>query len=121
MAYFEINDKEYELKLTYSAIKYLNSQVDGGAFGVLGNAIGGDIEFFPKIVHAALFHTGEKFTLKTVEKEIEKLIDNEELSMEDISKICDEVVTQSFFYKATVAKMMKKNPEMKQALDQLRD
>lgn len=120
MTTFEINGKEYELKLTYKAIKYLNDAFEGGSYELIGRAIQGDIEAFPKIVHAGLFHTDEKFTYKAVEQRIEELIDNGELSLEDIAKISDKVVTQSFFYKATVDKLMKNNPEMKQALEQLR-
>lgn len=120
MATFKINGKEYELKLTYKGIKQLNSSFEGGSYEVLGRAIVGDFEAFPIIVHAALLHTGENFSLKTIEKEIKKLIDNEQLSMQDVAKICDEVVTQSFFYKATAEKLIKSNPEMKHALEMLR-
>lgn len=120
MATFEINGKEYELKLTYQAIKRLNNAFEGGSYEVIGKAIQGDFEAFPIIVHAGLIYTGENISLKAVEKEIESLIDAEKLSMEDITKVCDEVVTQSFFYRPTVDKMMKANPEMKQALEQLR-
>lgn len=120
MAVFEINGKEYELKLTYKAIKRLNNAFEGGSYEVIGKAIAGDLEAFPIIVHAALLHTGENFSIKTVEEEIESLVDSEKLTMEDIAKICDEVVAQSFFYKATVTKMMKNNPEMKKAIEQLR-
>lgn len=120
MTMFEINEKEYELKLTYKAIKHLNKSFDGGSYELIGKAIQGDIEAFPLIVHAGLFHTGENIALKSVEERIGDLIDNGELSLEDIAKISDEVVTQSFFYKATVEKLMKNNPEMKTALEQLR-
>lgn len=120
MATFEIDGKEHELKLTYKAIKYLNGKFEGGSYELIGNAIQGDIVSFPLIVHAGLFHTGKDYTLKAVEERIEELIDNGELSLDGISKITDEVVTQSFFYKATVDKLIKNNPEMKKALDQLR-
>ncbi len=120
MATFEINGKEYELKLTYQAIKLLNNAIEGGSYGIVGKAIAGDFDAFPNIVHAALIHTGENFSLKTVESEIEKKIDGNKLSMDDVAKICDEVVTQSFFFAKTVKKLMDKNPEMKEALEQLR-
>lgn len=120
MATIEINEKEYELKLTYESIKYLNKQFEGGSYELIGLAIQGDIEAFPKIVHAGLFHADEKFTLKKVEGRIEELINTGEMSLEDISTISDEVVTQSFFYKATVEKLMRNSPEMRQALEQLR-
>lgn len=120
MITFEINGKEYELKLTYKAIKYLNASFEGGSYELIGLAMQGDIEAFPKIVHAGLFHTDEKFTFKAIEERIEELIDGGELSLEDIEKISDAVVAQSFFYKPKVDQMMKNNPEMKKALEQLR-
>ena len=120
MATFEINGKEYELKLTYQSIKLLNKSIEGGSYGIVGNAIAGDLEAFPNIVHAGLIHTGENFSLKTVESEIEKLIDSEKLSLDDVAKICDEVVTQSFFFAKTVKKMVDANPEIEKALKLLR-
>jgi|SRR5690625_256624 len=120
MITFEINGKEYELKLTYKSIKYLNGQFKGGSYELIGKALQGDFETFPYIVHAGLFHTDENIALKNVEERIENLINNGELSLEDIAIICDKVVTQSFFYKATVEKLMKNNPEMKKSLEQLR-
>lgn len=120
MATFEIDGKEYDLKLTYKSIERLNKAFEGGSYEVIGKAIQGDFEAFPTIIHAALLHTDGNFSLKAVKDEIEQLVDNQAISLEDITKISDEVVTQSFFYKATVEKLMKNNPEMKQALDQLR-
>jgi len=120
MAFFKIDGKEYELKLTFKSIEYLNSQFEGGSYELIGLAIQGDFEAFPKIIHAGLFHTEENFSLAEVTDEIEKLINDEKISLEDVAKICDEVVTQSFFYRETVDKLMKNNPEMKKALDQLR-
>lgn len=121
MAVFEIDGKEYELKLTYAGVKRLNGAFDGGAYEIIGKSLSGDLEAFPIIVHAALIHTGENFTQKTIDEQIEKLFDEGALSFEDVFKLCDEVVTQSGFFAPTVAKMAKKNPEMKAALEQLRD
>src|SRR5690625_6912074 len=120
MATYEIDGKDDELKLTYKAIKYLNGKFEGGSYELIGNAIQGDIVSFPLIVHAGLFNTGKDYTLKSVEERVEELIDNGELTLEGISKITDEGITKRFFYKATVDKMMKNNPEMKKALEQLR-
>lgn len=119
MATFEINGKEYELKLTYAAVKRLNKVHEGGSFELIGKALQGDFDTFPHVVHAGLLHTGENFTLEDVEKTIEDAVENEKLSFDDIMRLSNEVVTQSFFYKPTVDKMAKKNPEMKQALEQL--
>ncbi len=120
MATFEINGKEYELKLTYASVKRLNQIIEGGTYGIIGKAISGDLDAFPLFIHAALMHTKENFTVKTVEARIEELFDNGELTFEDVMKISDEVVTQSFFLKATVDKMLARNPEMKRAIEQLR-
>lgn len=121
MATFEINGKEYELKITYKAVKLLNGQFEGGSYELIGKSLSGDLDAFPKIVHAALLHTNENFSKKAVDEAIEDAVDNGKLSLEDVTKICNEVVTDSFFYKATVEKLIRKNPEMKEALDQLRD
>lgn len=118
---FEIGGKEYELKLTYAGVKRLNSAFEGGAYEVIGKAIAGDINAFPIIVHAALLHTGENFSQKTVDDQIEVLFEKGALDFEEITKLCDAVVTQSFFFKRTVENLMKKNPEMKKAIEQLRN
>src|SRR5690606_11476562 len=120
MAVFEIDGKEYELKLTYAGVRRLNNAFEGGAYEVIGKALSGDLDAFPVIVHAALIHTGENFTQKTVDAQIEKMFEEGTLTFEDITKLSDKVVTQSGFFAPTVKKMMDKNPEMKKALEQLR-
>lgn len=119
MATFEINGKEYELKINYAAVQRLNGIHEGGSFELIGKAMQGDFATFPHIVHAALLHTGENFAFKAVEKAIAESIDNERLSFDDILRISNEVITQSFFYKPTVDKLAKQNPEMKEAIEQL--
>ena len=119
MATFKINGKEYELKITYAAVKRLNNVHEGGSFELIGKAMQGDFDTFPHIIHAALLHTDEKFTLKAVEDAIGELIENEKLSFDDIMRLSNEVITNSFFYKPTVDKLTKKNPEMKKALEEL--
>src|SRR5690625_3832172 len=120
MVTFEIDGKEYELKLTYKSLKYSNGLFEGASYELIGKAIQGDLESFPKIGHAALLHTDEHYASATVEEQIEELVDSGKLSLDQIARICDEVVAQSVFYKATIEKLMKSNPEMKKALDQLR-
>lgn len=120
MVTFEIDGKEYELKLTYESIKYLNKfSENNNPMDIVGLAMQGDIEIFPKIVHAALFHTNEKFTLKKIQEDINKKIENEELDYLDIMKIGYEVVANSFFYKRIVEKSLKANPGMKEELEKL--
>ena len=119
MATFEIDGKEYELKITFESVKRLNKAFDGGSYELIGKAIAGDLDAFPLVIHAALIHTNEKFTIKKVEQAIEDLFEKEALSFEDIQKILIEVVTESFFYRPTVAKLMNQSPEMKAAYEQV--
>lgn len=119
MATFEINGKEYELKITYAAVKRLNNVHEGGSFELIGKAMQGDFDTFPHIIHAGLLHTGENFAFKDVEQAIEEAVEAEKLSLDDILRLSNEVVTNSFFYKPTVDKLTKKNPEMKKALEEL--
>ncbi len=120
MATFEIEGKEYELKLDYAAVSRLSNLYEGGAYELIGKAIAGNLELFPIVVHAALFHTGENFALKTVNQAIEDLFNSEKLTFEDVSKILDKVVTQSFFFATTVKRLMKDNPEAAEQLAALR-
>src|SRR5690625_7557201 len=113
MVTFEIDGKEYELKLTYKSIKYLNGLFEGGSYELIGKAIQGDLESFPKIVHAARFHTDENFALSTVEKQVEELVDSGKLSLDQIARICDEEVAQSLFYQAQVEKRRTSSPAMR--------
>lgn len=119
MATFEINGKEYELKLTYKAVKHLNGLYDGGAYELIGKAIMGDLETFAHIVHAALMHTGENFSFKDVDNAIGELVEQEKLDQDTVTKLSNEIVTNSFFYKATVDKLLKDNKQAKQALELL--
>ena len=119
VATFEIGGKEYELKITFEAVKLLNKSFEGGSYELIGKALAGDFEAFPIIVHAALIHTGENFSRKKIDEAIEELFVKEALSFEDIRKISNEVVTESFFYKPTVQKILNQNPEMKEAYEQL--
>lgn len=106
---FEIDGKEYELKITYKSAQYLNglhSADEGGSLALVLKAVQGDIGIFPNIVHAALFHTGEAFAFKTIEKAIEQAVDEERLNFDDIVRLSNEVVTNSFFYRATAKKLL---------------
>lgn len=113
---FEINGKPYELKLTFKAVRYLNALHSGGAYELIGKAIMGDLDTFIHVVYAGLMHADEGFKLKDVEKAIEELYAAEKLDQDYISKVCNEVVTKSFFYRETVNKLLKDNPEAKKAI-----
>lgn len=117
MANFEINGKEYELKLTFDSINYLNSG-EGGALALVGSVFTGDLETYVKIVYAGLKHTGENFTYNAVQTAVEAQIEAEALDLDKIMKDGNEIVAGSFFYKKTVGKLLK-NEDTKQAMEQL--
>ena len=119
MATFNIGGKEYELKITFEAVKRLNKAFEGGSYEVIGKAIAGDFDAFPIIIHAGLIHTGENFTLQQVEEAIEQLFADEAITLDDIQRLSNEVVSESFFYRPTVTKLLNQNPEMKKAYEQL--
>ncbi len=120
MQTFEIDGKEYELKLTFESITRLNKlSENNNPMEVVGLSMQGDLELFPNLVHAALFHTKENFTLEKVKEEINNKIENNELDYLDIVKIGYEVVANSFFYKRVVEKMVKANPEAMKELEAL--
>lgn len=119
MANFTVKGKEYDLKIDYSGVKYLNGLYEGGSFEMIGKAMMGDFDTFPYVIHAALKHTGENFSFVDVEQAIAEAIDTERLDLDSVLKVSNEVITQSFFYKATVAKLLKDNKDAKKALDAL--
>lgn len=119
MANFTINGKEHELKLTYKGVKHLNALYSGGALDVVGKAIAGDLDTFPHIIQAALLHTGENYSIDTIEKAIDDATESEQLDFLGIMRLSNEVVTQSFFFKATVAKLLADNKQAKKAMEQL--
>lgn len=119
MATFTIGEKEHELKLTYAGVKKLNGLYEGGSFELIGKAMMGDLDTFPHIVQAALLHTGENYTIKHVEDALDAAIEAEKIDMNDILKLSNEVITQSFFFKATVAKLLAKDKGAKKMLDGL--
>lgn len=119
MQRFEINGEEHELKITLNSVKYLNNLYDGGAFMLIQKAISGDIDTFVSIVYAGLFHTEKGFKKKDVEKAIEEGIANEEIDLDYINRTSYGVVADSFFYKKTVDKIFKQDPEAKKQIEAL--
>lgn len=115
MARFEIQGKEYELKLDFKALtevdKLYNSPLE-----FVGKVLGGSLDAFVDVVYFGLMHSDKGFARKTVLKEIEQAINDKKMNFTDVLKIGKEVVTESFFFKETVQKMMKNNP---QAMEQL--
>jgi hypothetical protein len=119
MANFKINGKEHDLKLTYAGVKYLNKIVEGGALAVVGQAMQGDADLFPHIIAAGLKHTGLDHSLEDVEQAIEIAIEEERLDFLGIMRLSNEVISDSFFFKAIITKMMADNKDAKKALDKL--
>ncbi|GIN10221.1 hypothetical protein J26TS2_00880 [Shouchella clausii] len=120
MATFTMDGKEYELKLTYQGVTHLNDTVEGGSFGLIGKALMGDIGVFANIVHAGLMHHGKNFSFNEVKEEIADQIEKEKLDAQDIFRISNEVVTDSFFYKSQAEKLMADNPKAAEALRKLK-
>lgn len=119
MANFVIDGQEYELKLNYAGVKYLNAIYPNGSFEVIGKAMMGDLDTFPHVISAALKHTGRNFSLATIEAAIDDQMASEQLDLDAILRISNEVVTKSFFYAKTVAKLTKDNKQAQQALEKL--
>lgn len=118
---FNIKGEDYELRLDYQGVKYLNKIYEGGTFELISKAIMGDFDTFPHIVRAALIHTKKNFTMKQIEDAIGELIENEELDMEGILKLSNVIVNDNFFYKSTVTKLLKDQPEAREMLKKLTD
>ncbi|MDF1510767.1 tail assembly chaperone [Robertmurraya sp. DFI.2.37] len=119
MARFEIDGKEYELKLTYKAVKYLDGLHEGGALALVGRALQGDLDTFTNVVHAGLLHTGENFAKEKVELALEEAFEAEKLDYETVHKTVNEVLLDSFFYRKIVANLKAQNPEAFEQLDKL--
>lgn len=120
MIMFEINNEEHEIKLTLDSIKYLNSRdEEGGAFAFIQRAISGDLDTYVDIIFAGLFHTEKGYTRKDIEKAIDEGIMNEKIDLSEINATCYGVVSESFFYKKTLNKMFKNDPEAKAQLEDL--
>ena len=119
MARFGIKGKEYDLKIDYKAVKYLNKLHEGGTFELIGKALMGDLDTFPHVVYASLFHTGEGFTIEDVEQAIGEALADEKLDLDGILRISNEVITDNFFYKATASKLLSEDKQARKMLDKL--
>lgn len=116
---FKINGKEHELKLTLKSVKYLNTLHEGGAFILIQKALSGDIDTYIDIVFASLFHTDKGYSRDDVEGAVDEAISNEELDMDTINKTSYSVMAESFFYKNTLQKVFKTDPEAQKQLEEL--
>lgn len=119
MQTFEINGNEHELKLTLNSVKYLNGLEDGGAFSLIQKVMTGDIDVYIDVVFAGLFHTEKGYKKKDIEAAVEEAIAEEKLDLDEINRTSYGVVADSFFYKKTMEKMFKNDPEAKKQIEQL--
>ncbi|MBR9747624.1 tail assembly chaperone [Bacillus cereus] len=116
---FEIDKKEYELKLTFGNIYELNKKYEGGSNEVVMACMQGDLELFVDAIYYGLMHTKEGFTRDKVMENIEKQFEEGKISQEFIEELLNEVVAESTFYQKTTKKLRKqmkkqylaKNPE----------
>ncbi|OKA19931.1 tail assembly chaperone [Bacillus cereus] len=116
---FEIDKKEYELKLTFGNIYELNKKYEGGSNEVVMACMQGDLELFVDAIYFGLMHTKEGFTREKVMENIEKKFEEGKISQEFIEELLNEVVAESTFYQKTTKKLRKqmkkqylaKNPE----------
>ncbi|HDR7258764.1 tail assembly chaperone [Bacillus paranthracis] len=116
---FEIDKKEYELKLTFGNIYELNKKYEGGSNEVVMACMQGDLELFVDAIYFGLMHTKEGFTRDKVMENIEKQFEEGKISQEFIEELLNEVVAESTFYQKTTKKLRKqmkkqylaKNPE----------
>jgi hypothetical protein len=118
MAKFEIDGKEYELKITFDGIKEINERYDS-PLEFVGMTIAGNLDATVDAVRAGLLHAGKGFNRTRIETEIQKAIENEKADLQELMKLGYEVVSGSFFYKKTVKKLLNQDPEMKKQYDML--
>lgn len=130
---FEIDKKEYELKLTFGNIYELNKKYEGGSNEVVMACMQGDLELFVDAIYFGLMHTKEGFTRNKVMENIEKQFEEGKISQEFIEELLNEVVAESTFYQKTTKKLrtqMKKqylaknpeaaeNPEMMEMVEEM--
>lgn len=119
MYLFEIKGKEEEIKITLKSIKYLNGLNENGAFEFIQKSLSGDLETYIDVIFAGLFHTKKGYKKADVEKAIDEQIEAEKLDLNTINATLYGLVSDHFFYKATLDKMFAENPEAKKELEKL--
>lgn len=116
---FKIEGEMKELKLNFAGIKYLNGLYEGGSFELIGKALMGDIETYPHIILASLMHTDGNYNEFDVEAALDEMIEAGELTMQDIIRTSNILIARSPFYKATVDKLVKNDPNAQASLEAL--
>ncbi|MEM5606522.1 tail assembly chaperone [Bacillus cereus] len=93
---FEVKGKEYDLMLNFDTIFQLNKKYEGGVNDIVARCLNGDVDLFMDSVYFGLFHTGEGFTRKDIDAEIQRLFVEEVLTQEYIENTLVEVVEENF-------------------------
>lgn len=119
MARFEVDGKEYELKLNFKSVKHLEGLYEGGSLGFVGSAMTGSLDVFSNVIHAALFHTKENLAKGTIDESIEKAFDEGKIDLSYVFETINEVVLESFFFAKVVSNLKAKNPEAFETLNEI--
>lgn len=118
-AKFEIDGKEYEVKITGESIRHLNKVEKGGAYGLLGRILQAEFDTYINVLYAGLLHTGEGFSKEKIENAVYEKIENRKLDFDTIHRTMYDVVAEDFFYKPTMNKMLSMEPGAKEKVEQL--
>ncbi|HET6528953.1 MAG TPA: tail assembly chaperone [Balneolaceae bacterium] len=118
MANYEIDGKEYELKLDFKAVSEINKKYDS-ALEFVGEVMQGNFNSFIDVVYYGLYHAGKGFSRKQIEKDVEQKFEAEQLDLDFILKTGNEVVADNFFFRKTVKKMMNQDPEAQKQFEAL--
>lgn len=118
MATFEIDGKEHDLRIDFKAVQSINKQYDS-PMEFVGMTIAGNLDAIIDAVHAGLQHEKKGFNRTRVETEVQKKIEGEQMDLQQFMKLGYEVVSESFFYKKTVNKLLNSDPEMKKQYEAL--
>lgn len=117
---FTIKGKEHELKLSFKSIKILSSLQEGGAFGLVANAMIGDDETYSNLIYAGLLHTDEDYSMSDVEDAIEELFEQGKLDMMLVLETLHKMILLHPYFKETVEKLLTDDPNAREALEKFR-
>lgn len=117
MLVFQIEGKEYPLKMTFQGVEHLNSLYQGGAMEVIGKAILNDLTLFKQVIHAALLHNKAGISIKQVETELENMFEQEKLTGDYIKDLLNALVVKHFFYAPIVKRIMKTDKQLTAQLE----
>ncbi|AXY09938.1 hypothetical protein CUC43_25725 [Bacillus thuringiensis LM1212] len=101
---FVVNGEEFELKFCLEAIRLLDE--NGGPMQFVSQTMQGGITNFVDVIYYALIHTAKGITYDAVQKEVEKLFNDQKLDLDEILKYNKAVVLNSFFFQKTVKKLL---------------